>query len=216
MTGCIRKAIAGDRPLIESLRLAAYSSAREFTVVDAGAVAWDQYDDTDCIVVACDVSGAPLSTTRGGILSDRTTAESRLEARLDIADDAFPALLIGKGATAAPYRALGLHSALRYHLLRGVGGTAEIRSVLGLVYDSAPRTNTMRSAGYEFVGPIEHWYTDLSPRVPTFLAVLERERLAHALDYLRESSRRVLTDFPWQGPELALRVQRSAMPLRVS
>jgi hypothetical protein len=198
----IDRASARDADEVFELRHAAYSQAAEFELVRPELLRWGPHDDA-AIVLAARSDGRMLSTLRGIMVADRDAAEAELTCTVSLRPEAFPALVLGKGATLRGYGRSGLHSALRFHLL-AAAVEGRVRSVLGLVYASAPRTNLMRQLGYEFHVPARLWDPEGVPIQPGLLAHLPQRRLASARDRLASEVAEVLAAYPWQGDALRL------------
>jgi hypothetical protein len=198
----IRRATRLDAEAVSDLRSEAYAGAPEFTVRDASALHWSQQDDSNIVLTAWDGEGRALSTTRGDLLTDRDEAQQHMECQLDGIPVRFPALQLGKGATRGSAAGNGLHSALRLCFLEAAV-LRDVESVVGIVYDGAPRTRLMRSIGYEFYAPATYWYEDLEPRRQTLIAVLDRHDLSSAVALLSEKFGGLLSAYPCDIPELA-------------
>jgi hypothetical protein len=201
MMGFIREASRGDAAAITDLRIAAYYNAPEFSVVDADTLCWDKKDEDSIVLAVWSRDGQVLSTTRAEVYPDQCAAEEAMECSVEGSVVEFPVLLLGKGATRQGYGRHGLHSALRFHLLQAADQT-EVRTVLGIVYSDAPRVHLMERIGYRFVEPERIWYTDLSPRRPTLVGILNRERLKLAYEHLRAETTGVLGAYPFVGRDL--------------
>jgi hypothetical protein len=193
--GHIRRATYGDANAISELRLQAYSEAPEFTVMDAAALKWSADDEDNVVLAVWDSIGTALSTTRGDLLFGSDEAQLRMECALDGIPIGFPAMQLGKGATRKPYGRQGFHSALRLCFL-DASMQRGVRTLLGVVYDGAPRTRLMRSIGYEFYVPRSYWYQDLDAHRRTLIAVLHNRDFAAASSFLHERVGHVLSDYP--------------------
>ncbi len=197
-TKCIRSATRADAAEIYALRLSEFKRAEEFEVVEPMALHWDERDDLEVVLAAWDEQGRAVSTMRGGIVKDRREAEERMECSVPLDESAFPAFLLGRGATRKEFRDKGLNSAIRYHFYSMVPGTP-IRSILGGVYHHAPRTELMKALGYSFYTPERVWRTDLHARQPQLVASLESSKIDGACEILRTMVGAVLLEYPWQG-----------------
>jgi hypothetical protein len=201
--GClIDRASPRDADEVFELRLAAYSNASEFELVRPELLRWGPHDDAGIVLAARD-DRRMLSTLRGVVVPDRDAAETELTCSVPLGPDAFPALVLAKGATLRGYGRSGLHSALRFHFL-AAALEGRINSVLGLVYASAPRTNLMRELGYEFQVPARLWDPEGVPIQPGLFAYLSRGRVPSAHDRLAAEVADVLAAYPWHGDALRL------------
>jgi hypothetical protein len=197
-TKCIRRATRIDAEAIYALRLSEFKRAEEFEVVEPATLHWDETDDLEVVLAAWGERGTALSTMRGGIVKDRQDAEARMECSVPLAGSAFPALLLGRGATRREFRDRGLNSALRYHFYSLIPGSP-IRSVLGGVYLHAPRTELMKTLGYTFYTPERIWRTDFHALRPQLVASLDASKIGGACEMLRTMVGEVLLEYPWQG-----------------
>jgi hypothetical protein len=200
---CIRIATRADADAVYRLRLEAYAASREFRLTRPELLLWDEHDDDGIVLVACDASGTMLSTTRGGVVSNVAEAEDALTCSVPLPSSAFPALVLGKGATRRGAGSGGLHSALRYHFLDGVRDS-NLGSVLGLVYEGAPRTNLMRRLGYRFERPARFWDPEADALKQPLLAVLDRDRVDAACAELLAELGDLLERFPWAGERILI------------
>lgn len=178
----IRHCTKQDAAEIFQLRTHCYQKAVEFQLVEPQALDWCDTDE-GAVIGAWD-NAALISTLKGTVI---TTAESARRigeigwtgTRWD-----FPTLLLGKAATRQGLQTKGLHSVLRLLFLEAAAAL-ELSSVSGIVFEHAPRVRLMQELGYELAPVSEFWFTDLSPRTTTLLAVLRPENYAHAIDRLR-------------------------------
>lgn len=211
----IRVATRADMAEIGELRVSEYRRAGEFVVIDSTGLLWDERDEADVILGAWDEADRALSTMRGSVVSSREEAEALLECSLPVDDSALPALVLGRAATRSTFREAGLNSALRYYFL-SFALDAPIRSVLGVVFDQAPRTELMKSLGYVFLRPAQTWRKEVQAIQPQFIACLERSRISDACEALRSKVASTLANYPWQGelPRLALKQLSPESPSR--
>lgn len=198
----IRRATAQDAQVVTELRLTAYGQAREFRLSDQSPIRWTFDDEKHVVLGAWNSRGQLVSTTRGEVYVDYDAAEQAMECRWESSADLFPALLLGKGATQKEYRGTGLHSALRYHFL-SAAREAGLKSVLGIVFENAPRTRLMERIGYEFVVADSFWYTDLTSPHKPLIAVLRSVHAEQACAALRQEIADALDAYPFTGPRLA-------------
>jgi hypothetical protein len=207
----IRRAFGPDAEWIESLRLASYANAKEFVVRNASPMRWGAADTEHITLAAFDTRGLPVSTVRGALLFTDAETETALEctvpSNLGIT---FPTLLLGKGATASSQARTGLHNRIRLCFLE-LALAIGIKSVIGLVFESAPRTRSMRIMGYKFSPCQEWWFTDLIPATQTLIAVLHQERLVGAVDYLRSTEAVSIAQYPWTDFDDVVAAARARM-----
>jgi hypothetical protein len=197
---CIRRATRADAAEIFSLRLSEFMRAEEFRLAEPTILVWNERDDRDAVLAAWDGSGEPISTMRGGIARSKQEAEERIKCVLPH-EYAFPSLLLDRGATKEEHRGKALNSALRYYFFRAILGLP-VRSVLGVVYEKAPRVNTMMSLGYSLFAPAQIRQTHLLPNRPLLITYLQQSRIRDACDRLETLARVALDEYPWQGSPL--------------
>ena len=202
-----------SRAKVQELRCAAYKRSNEFYVEHSRAYQWSEDDDVSDVMVACDERGEALATMRGANADGRAEVEARFECSAELTDEMFPALLLERGATKGGSGGLGLNSLLRYHFLLGAL-RSETASVVGAVFDGAPRLHLLAELGYEFRQPTRTWDTNLRPRTQLILVTLPRHRIAQATETLRDRFGAVISAFPWHGPTLryAVGTPRGAPP----
>ena len=202
---CIRRATRDDAAEIASLRLSEYSGAKEFTLVEPTLLLWNENDDRDVVLAAWDECGKAISTMRGGIARDRREAEGRLQLKLPD-EYVFPALILDRGATKKEYRGKGLNSALRYLFFLSILDLP-VRSVLGAVYDKAPRVETMKSLGYTSSIPSENVQAHVRGNVALIVTYLEHSRIRDACVTLKEMVEPVLNEYPSCGDPVKFEIQ---------
>ena len=194
----IRVATRADMADIGELRVSEYRRAGEFVVTDVRTLLRDEHDDSDVILAAWDEADRVVSTMRGSVVSDRQEAEALLECSLPVDDSALPALVLGRAATRSDSREAGLNSALRYYFF-SFALDAPVRSILGVVFAQAPRTQLMKSLGYVFHRPARTWRREVQAITPHFIACLERSRIPDGRAALRSRVASTLANYPWQG-----------------
>ena len=197
---CIRRATRADAAEIYSLRLSEYMRAEEFRLAEPTILLWNERDDRDGVLTAWDKSNDPISTMRGGIARTKQEAEERIKCTLPN-EYAFPALLLDRGATKEEHRGRALNSALRYYFFLA-SLNLPISSVLGAVYEKAPRVNTMMSLGYTLFAPARNRQTHLLADRPLLITYLQGSKIQDACDRLKTLAHSALDDYPWQGDPL--------------
>jgi hypothetical protein len=178
----ITRAARQHAAAIEQLRRDAYRAAPDFQLCDERSLNWGS-EDTDGIVLALWHDDAIVSTTRGNLVRDRAQAEHFLECDLADIPVTYPALLLGRAATAATFARHGLHSLLRYVFIRAARDCA-IACVTGIVIDGAPRTRLMHRLGYEYFAPHHTFSAMFIPNTQALVAVLSRTSFATTLSTL--------------------------------
>jgi hypothetical protein len=187
---------------VSALRIAAYASAPEFDVSNPQPLLWGREDEENLVLAVWHDDGSLLSTLRIELYLDDASAEAHMECSLPAAFCQFPALLLGKAASTLDSRNSGLHTILRYVALQSAM-LAQVRALLGIVYEGAPRTRLMQRCGYEFFRPERVWYTDLKPLRPTLVAIL-------AQAHFKRCSEVLLDQLGSQVPDLSGVIRRAA------
>jgi hypothetical protein len=198
-TGFIKMSDRSEATGIDKLRLEAYSNAPEFTLTEPDAIKWSSADDDNIVLTAysSDQPTNPLATTSARLLSSAESSEEIMECKWinDEWNHLFPALLLGKGATAKGSHNHGLHSVLRYYLIKAAL-KCNFKSLLGIVFESAPRTRLMCKIGYQFIMVESFWYTDLKPNKATLIGILQQEKFQYAAKMLHDEFETVINNYP--------------------
>ena len=195
MSGYVRRARRSDAKQIAELRLTAYKHARDFQLSEEAPMLWTSMDEQFVVLAAWERDGQAISTTRGEVYNGYEAAEQAMECAWDASPADFPALLLGKGATLRRYQGTGLHSALRYYLL-SAARNSPIRSLMGIVFENAPRTRLMARIGYEFKVPDAIWYTDLRTPRRTLIGILRGQSFGAACSELSAEIGETLKAYP--------------------
>jgi len=199
VTGATRVMTRADAAAISHFRQAQYRRSPDLTLADESVLLWDGQDDHSIVLAVRAHDGAILATMRAEPLSDAQGASRALDCPVPISDPVFPAMLLGRAATRADCRTLGLNSLMRFHFLR-FARERGIRHVYGRVYGEAARTHLMRSIGYEFLPHPKGAAMSAGTagvHSPLYVAVLDLE--THGDDALRTLEDRVadlLSRFP--------------------
>jgi hypothetical protein len=77
----------------------------------------------------------------------------------------------------------GLNSLLRCHFL-SAALKAGVKSLLGMVYEGAPRTHLMETIGYQFSRPEHVWDEEVQPLTSVLVATLWNDHFNHAVGKL--------------------------------
>lgn len=157
-------------------------SAIEWTGDELGEVTLSAWDGDVCV-----------ATMRASLSPTQDCAARILGVPLPALPGAFPALVLTRAATYRDYRGSGVNSAMRYHLLSRAGG---VRSVLGVVFEGAPRENRMGRIGCRFLPLSGGWTVALRPTRLGRLAVLDAAALPGAVRMLSEAAADALATFP--------------------
>jgi hypothetical protein len=199
---CIRRAMSADAAEITDLRIEAYSRAKEYKLTRPWLLNWAPEDETGVVLAVWDDAGRPISTCRGTIVWDKAEAEEKLTCSVTGDESSFPALLLSKAATRAGAGGAGLHSVLRYYFLLSVVDTA-VNSVVGVVYNSAPRTNLMSALGYIFEEPARFWDPEGDALQTPLVAWLARTKIRGACETLRDMIGPLVEEYKWRGERLS-------------
>jgi hypothetical protein len=152
-------------------------------------------------VLTCRVNGVLVGTMRADLIS--SPADLAYEDEGFLMPDMVPALLLCRAATLSDRRARGVNSILRAYCIEAALKLS-LRSLVGEVYRSAPRTRLMAELGYSFY-PLKA----TSDAVRTyqsecFFAHLDLGNFgASALSALRTRNAELKFPVRWVGPSLA-------------
>jgi hypothetical protein len=196
--------VGGPREIraVEMLRRRAYQRAPEFDVLKRSAYEWTPADDRGYVLAVWSDDNTALATMRGTVVAGRDEAETQLECAVPLAPTFFPALVLERGATCADRSHTGLNSLMRYYFIEAALRLA-LGSVLGAVFDGAPRLRLLAKLGYEFSKPERVWDPNIAPRTSVLIASLARARMAEACALLLTSLRDVHERFRWYGQPMA-------------
>ena len=187
--GVIDPACAREREAVVRLRRQAYAEAGEFAWNEMATLRWSDADE-DGVVLGLwgdrsdtddDRATALLSTLRMSVFADARVAETFLEHSLHGVGAAWPALVLSRAATAPGRHRSGLMALLRCAYLQALAATP-LRSVLAVVYDTAPRLHSMRSVGYTLTAPQRSWDSEARALTPPLVAHLSRACFETALE----------------------------------
>ncbi|WP_046867884.1 hypothetical protein [Microvirga massiliensis] len=181
----IRRCIRKEKAAVEALRRASYGDANEFSVADPAALDWCSSDDLGVVLGAWHEE-VLVATMKGQILADPEHAQRAMECEYDDAATSYPALLLGKGATIKAKRAHGHNSVIRALFIEAASELC-IKTILGIVFEDAPRTRLLQSLGYELLPTTKIWYTDLIPKSHTLIARLDQRFFSGAITKLKSN-----------------------------
>jgi len=201
--GRISVATSADAHDVTVLRKLAFAYADQFRMTDDSGLEWGEEDQSGIVTAAWNDAGEIVSTTRGEVITDQRHAERKMMSTVPLGDEAFPSLLLTRGATRDGYGKTGLHSALRYYFI-DAALNAGFASMLGLVYEGAPRIRLMEQIGYDLVPAARNWEKEAEILARPLVACLPRDRMRAALETLRAMVGPALDSFPWTGPRLVI------------
>ena len=209
---CVGLATPADREAVNALRLETYGAAREFRLLRPDLLAWDTRDRSAIVLGGWDDAGQLVATIQCRVAGSPAHAEAQVGVSVEMAPSLFPAVVMGRAATAPGRTGRGLNSVMRWHCLTAARD-AGFKSVLGLAYQGAPRMRTMEAMGYRSLQPERVWDPEVEPLSPPILVYLGRAAFAGALDHLWPLAAEGVSAFPWQGPRLS---QRLVEPVEAS
>ena len=175
----VRLATAADREAVATLRLAAYRTAPQFSILNEVTIA-------DCkgqvLVAECPKAGlvATMQVVECQAAEDLRRHGGRLP---PAAFQGLPSLLLNRGATWPGWHYQGLNSRLRLLALDGALADERIQSLTGYVYDGAPRLNLLRELGYAFA-PVTESDHHLCGHTAELFVWLRREQFTAAREKL--------------------------------
>lgn len=176
----------GDQEALVALRRVAYASSSELELHDLERLEWSSHDEHAAVLgawrVAEDRTPDELVASFRLIRFDRrSAAEAFLEYSLEGVPEHYPALAAGRSVTLPAYQRHGLHAWMRLAYLRALPST-QVRSVLSVVYESAPRVASLLAIGFEAYRCRSHWDSEARLLAEPLIAMLAHQRFAAALE----------------------------------
>jgi|GEM_PF-5395724 len=137
---------AADYREIDRLRKLAYSTAINFALPDPRTVE-SRNDPAGSVCLTVRSNQQYAATVRLSSVNSRSTARKLLEGQAPAADDFYPSLVIGRGATAPEFRGLGLMGFLVSLGVR-VAELAGAPSAVAVQIAGTPHYRAMEAAGW--------------------------------------------------------------------
>jgi hypothetical protein len=196
---------AAEREAVVALRRKAYAQAGEFEWNDLSTLGWTQADE-DGVVLGlwghdASQAGQPggtaagtatlLCTLRASVFADAGSAENFLEHALQGVACAWPAAVLSRAATLPGQHRQGLMALMRCAYLQALPA-AHVRGVLAVVYETAPRLNSMQAVGYTLTVPLHSWDSEARATTPPLLAHLDEAHFDTALQAARKLAQSAL------------------------
>lgn len=153
----LRVFVAGDKHVEEIVRLrqACYRTSPSFSWFDEHALEWTETDRA-AVVLAVALEDRIVATTRATCRPDRSAVEAFIGYSIENVPPRFPALIAGRSATDPSHTRLGLTAVMRHAIVRQAMRLG-LASIVGVVYESAPRVRSMVVHGYEPYTCPRHW-----------------------------------------------------------
>ena len=192
----IRLATEADRNDVNRLRTEEYNRSSEFELRDQNAILWKHG-----YVMGAWNGNRLVATMQLEIARSKETAEQILGVPLPNLENFFPTVVLSRAATCRDYRGFGLNSALRYYCLTNA---KDVNSIMGGVYQGAPRTGVMGRIGYEFIPLQSSWTAGIHAKVESQLALLRRAGFELAIGELKKIASHALVEYEWQGMQRPL------------
>jgi hypothetical protein len=188
-----------DAASVTELRRTALAQSREFSVNDIDKVGWTEIDESSVVLVVRE-DDILVSSMRMITFSDEAAAERFLEYPVTQHSIPGPILTMSRAVTLPSHFSKGLMGAIRYAYLRGALETA-IQSVVAIVYQGAPRVNSMRRAGFEMLECRQHWDSEATVSAAPLIGVLPRRLFSQALAHSQAEFSHVIDDcaFNWDA-----------------
>ena len=108
----------------------------------------------------------------------------------------FPAINIGKSVTKTEFQNTGINSIMRLQVFN-ILLYSKFQAITGIVYDNAPRVQTMRQLGYEFHEIQKKKGTNLEIFEKRYLVYLSKEKLNHAIVLLENRLLGQIKEYNW-------------------
>src|SRR5260370_29709530 len=149
---CVGVAGPAEQESGNDMRLETYSATPEFRLLRPDMLAWDAHDPSCIVLGGWDDAGLLVATIQCRVAGSAAHAEALIGASVEMAPACFPAVVVGRAATAQARTGRGLNSVLRWYCLTAARDLG-FRSALGLAYQGAPRMRTMEAMGYNLRPP---------------------------------------------------------------
>jgi hypothetical protein len=191
-----------DAEKISGLRRAALSRSKEFSLHDMQHADWTALDEKSIVLTAR--SGDEIvSSLRMTIFDNAFSAQSFLEYPVSREPITGRVLAMSRAVTRPDRFNSGLMGALRYAYLMGLkhAQASRIGSVLAIVYQGAPRVNSMEKAGYMMIRCDDHWDSEANVTGSPLIAVLPGTQFPHALDHTEAEFAGIISqcNFDWDA-----------------
>ncbi len=175
----VRQASAEDHHLVTQLRVDGYRSSGEFKVLNPEFLAIQRGS-----VYLIETEGKIIASLQQENISSCELFTGLTNTQIPHDFKYFETIYHSKGVTDASYRNMGLNSLLRFHSLSKYAQHQNINSFASIVYEKAPRLNTLKDMGYKFKQTqlISSKYT--SPSGKIYFTYLERSHFKKALKKL--------------------------------
>lgn len=188
----LRALTRDDAHALFVLRYEAYAGSPQFALRTPAALEWSESDDRSLVLGVWRRDRSLLSTVRLQYQPSRDSAEAALEHDLEaVPHSAFPGAVAGRSATDRRCARAGLSALLRVVLLRLVL-SSDLRCLLAVVYEGAPRLQSLFDAGYVRHDCARHWDRECSPLTQPFVVRLMSVDYPRALQTATAQAARLL------------------------
>ncbi|MCO5120004.1 MAG: hypothetical protein M9951_10280 [Burkholderiaceae bacterium] len=194
-----------DRDSVVELRRLSMPRSEYFTFHDLARLDWNEDDERSSVIVVRDPQGVLQSTLRLSVFDAVADLERAVECSFEGIPVELPVLSLSRAATRPGSMSRGLMAWLRFYYL-SVVRELPVRSVVGVVFEGAPRARSMESAGYAFFRPPRNWDSEVEAYVNVQVVLLASRDFDRAIEMTRrmigpDSDRR----FDFAGLHRALR-----------
>ncbi|MCK5100561.1 MAG: hypothetical protein KAR45_20795 [Desulfobacteraceae bacterium] len=196
----IRIASEADKDQITDLRLTEYSKSKDFLLINAAFLKWDEIDNDHPVIGVWNEKNQVIATMLPAFVDNQQKAVDIIEYDLPI-KVSFPALIFCRAATKASHRMMGFNQLLRYYYLTAAL-KHNIKSLLSPVFKKATRTKFMDQIGYKFYTPLKTSGAKLLPVNERQLAVLERSGMKNAAKIIEKTIPNLIKEYPWKGKSI--------------
>lgn len=174
----ITKANDNDIDQLTKFRIEQFQTAKEFKVINT-----DDFSILRDQVYIVRYKNQIVSTMEYDILNSIEELESKRKFICPRDIVKFKAMHLSKGATLTEYRKIGLNSLIRRLMLKEALKQNDIKSLIGCVYENAPRFNLLKKLGYS-VHEIVELNNSLLSYSKLYLVCLDRKFFTTAIDIL--------------------------------
>lgn len=175
----IREANACDHSSVTKLRVDGYLSSGEFKVLNHDFLSVQRGQ-----VYLIETEGKVIASLQQERISSCEIFTGLTNTHIPEDFHYFETIYHSKGVTDSAYRNLGLNSLLRFHSLSKYSQLQNINSFASIVYEKAPRLNTLKEMGYKFRQTHLKSTKYTSPTGKVFLTYLERNQFKKAIKKL--------------------------------
>lgn len=201
-----------DIEKVSALRRTALTASREISLHDISYADWSEIDNSS-IVLTARLGAEIVSSMRMTIFRDVVGAQTFLEYPVARQPIAGPILAMSRAVTSPTSFNLGLMGALRYAYLTALKDYASprIENVIAIVYQGAPRVNSMKRAGYVMIECDDHWDSEATLSAKPLIAVLSEKMFDQALAHTATEFSPILSECSFNWDQILIRFGQASI-----